>query len=116
MRFIKENWFKLSIVAFLFVVAATFVYYFVFFLPTQYRSEVNTTDQTNNDNIILELEYREECMTEFNEITARMDNVIESELSLAITLGKKSGILDENGFFNDKDIWIRNCINEKFTK
>ena len=42
--FIKENWFKISIIVILLVIVLSAIYYFIFFIPLQQKNEVQVGD------------------------------------------------------------------------
>ena len=61
--------------------------------------------------------YRQECQKEWVSKGEVLDNLVQSIPNItkeqAQNLGKRAGIVDENGYVIDEDIWVKNCMVEK---
>lgn len=85
-------------------------------------SSTPISDVVNSQNTKLEEKsnlpiYRQECQKEWVSKGEILDSIVQSTPNItkeqAQNLGRNAGIVDENGYVIDEDIWVKNCMDKK---
>lgn len=115
-NFLKENWFRLALIISILILSGV-----LFYEPTS-KSQVPLNDEdeiltSENKEVLIkddiEIEFRRECFTEYQEISESIDKFAKTDLDFAISYGQIAGVLDENRYVIGDDIWVKNCVAEK---
>jgi plasmid maintenance system antidote protein VapI len=87
----------------------------------QKRTTIEPTVQQNNTLETLKqkrmMTYREECRDEWQVKLDTVDKIVQGTPSItpeqARNLARSAGIIDENNYILDSDIWIKDCMDKK---
>ncbi len=80
-------------------------------------SDVGEVEREDQQNVALIKIYRDECFKELDDKGRTLDALVSSMPDItkeqAQNLGRAAGIVDEQGYVVDRDIWVKECVDKK---